>query len=136
MEAHDAPSVKRPFDHTHLAIAGRDDPFAKPRWQRAHCCDPVDDLGKDDVRLSSWRHIMTGLVDDHHVVTVYMRGIGIDTPPQDGFGKRDMARQLAVLLDAILVDLCAVIGHDMGALVAYAFARLFPTRTTHLGELV
>jgi pimeloyl-ACP methyl ester carboxylesterase len=46
-----------------------------------------------------------------------------------------MARDLAGLLDVLGIDRTAIVGHDLGAGVACAFARLFPERVTRLAVL-
>ncbi|MFD2143726.1 alpha/beta fold hydrolase [Ancylobacter oerskovii] len=47
------------------------------------------------------------------------------------YDKRTLAADCAAVLDAAGVDgPVTVAGHDIGAMVAYAFARRFPERTT------
>lgn len=82
-----------------------------------------------------WRDVLADLAADHTVIAPDLRGIGVERPPTSGFDKATMAADLAALLDHLDVDRAAIVGHDIGALVALAFARRHPARTTHLAFL-
>lgn len=87
-----------------------------------------------------WRHIAPRLAESHDVIVPDLRGYGqSDAPPDDAahtaYSKREMARDIAGLMDALGLDRATVIGHDRGARVAYRFALDHPGRLDRLGIL-
>jgi pimeloyl-ACP methyl ester carboxylesterase len=77
----------------------------------------------------AWRHVMMLLARHRSVVVVEPRGMGESDKPKDGYDLATVAQDLVSLLDAVghsgRIDL---IGHDIGAWIAYAMAADFPTR--------
>lgn len=57
-----------------------------------------------------------------------MRGFGKSAPPATGYDTRTVATDIRDLLDRIGVDRVHLVGHDIGARVAFAFALQFPER--------
>jgi pimeloyl-ACP methyl ester carboxylesterase len=65
-----------------------------------------------------------------------LRGAGGSARPLGGYDKRTLAADLAGVLDAEdIVSPVTIAGHDIGAMVAYAFARRYPERTARLAIL-
>ena len=82
-----------------------------------------------------WRHVMPLLASaGFHVVAVDYRGAGRSTRPNVGYDKQTMARDVYALLREHLKlgGPLAIVGHDIGSMVAYAFARQFPGDVGHL----
>lgn len=70
-----------------------------------------------------WRHVIELLAVDHLVIAPDYRGAGLSDRPLDGYDKRTMAADLAELVDLVAqAPVEHVIGHDIGAMVATAFA--------------
>ena len=74
-----------------------------------------------------WRHVVDLLAVDHFVIAPDYRGAGLSDRPLGGYDKRTMAADLhelaAQLADAPVEH---VIGHDIGAMVAAAYAMDHP----------
>jgi pimeloyl-ACP methyl ester carboxylesterase len=72
------------------------------------------------------------LATDHFVIAPDLRGLG-DSQRTDGrYDKRTVAQDVAELLDILGVATARVVGHDMGAAVAYALAARHRDRVSHL----
>jgi pimeloyl-ACP methyl ester carboxylesterase len=76
----------------------------------------------------SWRAVMPALARRYRVIAPDLRGVGGSTVTLGGFDKRTMAGDVAGLLDALGVTEAHVAGHDIGGMVAYAFAKSYPGR--------
>ena len=81
----------------------------------------------------AWRAVMPALAEHFTVIAPDLRGVGGSTVTFDGFDKRTMAGDLAGVLDALSSPKACVVGHDIGGMVAYAFANSHPDRITKLG---
>lgn len=74
-----------------------------------------------------WRHVIPLLARDHLVVAPDYRGAGLSDRPADGYDKHTMAGDLHDLVAAITDrPIEHVIGHDLGAMVAVAYALAHP----------
>lgn len=70
-----------------------------------------------------WRHVIGLLAVDHTVIAPDYRGAGLSDRPLDGYDKQTMAADLAELVEQVAgAPVTHVIGHDIGAMVAAAFA--------------
>jgi pimeloyl-ACP methyl ester carboxylesterase/uncharacterized RmlC-like cupin family protein len=79
-----------------------------------------------------WVPLANELVRDHTVVVPDLRGMGLSAVATDGFTKKNQAEDLALVLDALQIRNVDVVGHDIGNMVAFAFAEAHRDRTTHL----
>lgn len=61
-----------------------------------------------------------------------MRGFGQSPPTPSGYETSTVAADIRELLDQIGIDRAHVVGYDLGARVAFAFAVRFPQRTRSL----
>jgi pimeloyl-ACP methyl ester carboxylesterase len=75
-----------------------------------------------------WVPLAIALVKDHTVIVPDLRGMGLSSHPEDGYEKVAQARDLAGILDQLRVQELALVTHDIGNMVGYAFAALFPRR--------
>ena len=80
----------------------------------------------------AWREVMPLLAAHYRVIAPDLRGVGGSTVTFDGFDKRTMAGDVAGLLDALGVRSASVVGHDIGGMVAYAFAKSHSDRIDKL----
>ncbi|MHA6767424.1 alpha/beta fold hydrolase [Sphingobium ummariense] len=70
------------------------------------------------------------------LVTPDLRGAGGSARPLTGYDKSTLAADLAGVLDSLGIETPAVVvGHDIGAMVAFTFAHRFPKRTPRLAIL-
>jgi pimeloyl-ACP methyl ester carboxylesterase len=85
----------------------------------------------------AWRKTVTPLVErGFRLVIPDLRGAGGSARPAAGYDKGTLAGDLVGVLDALGISQpITVVGHDIGAMVAYAFARRFPERTERLAIL-
>jgi|GEM_PF-43657 len=79
-----------------------------------------------------WAPLASELVRDHTVVVPDLRGMGLSAVATDGFTKKNQAEDVALVLDALHVRNVDVVGHDIGNMVAFAFAEAHRDRTTRL----
>lgn len=72
----------------------------------------------------SWRKVMPALAREHTVVAVDLRGAGRSTVPRSGYDKDTLAADVHGLLRGLgLARGVSIVGHDLGAWTAYAYAR-------------
>jgi pimeloyl-ACP methyl ester carboxylesterase len=77
-----------------------------------------------------WAGVAAAVAADHTVVVPDLRGMGLSSQPAGGYDKKTQAVDIACLLDALKIDKTALVSHDIGNMVAYAFAAQFPDRVT------
>jgi pimeloyl-ACP methyl ester carboxylesterase len=77
-----------------------------------------------------WGQAATALAGHRTVVVPDLRGMGRSSQPVGGYDKKTQARDVAGVLDALKLDRVAVVSHDIGNMVAYAFAAQFRERVT------
>lgn len=82
-----------------------------------------------------WRHIIPALVEaGFRVVAPDYRGAGHSWRPAGGYDKRTMAADIHRLLHQHLriESPVAIVGHDIGLMVAYAYAQAYRAEVSHL----
>ena len=82
-----------------------------------------------------WHRVIPMLVAaGYHVVAPDYRGAGHSTRPHGGYDKRTMAADLHTLLhDHLRIERpMIVVGHDIGLMVAYAYAQAYRDEVSHL----
>src|SRR3974390_1924581 len=77
-----------------------------------------------------WVPLADALVKDHTVIVPDLRGMGLSSHPEGGYEKVAQARDLAAILDQLGFQNMALVTHDIGNMVGYAFAALFPHGVT------
>lgn len=79
-----------------------------------------------------WTPLAIELAKNHRVVVPDLRGIGLSAKPEDGYEKKNQAKDIRGVLDTLGIDQADVVGHDIGVMVAYAYAASYPSKTTKL----
>jgi pimeloyl-ACP methyl ester carboxylesterase len=79
-----------------------------------------------------WRPIMPLLAQHHTVIVPDLRGAGGSAKPEAGYDKKNMAVDIHELTRTLGFDRVSVVGHDIGLMVAYAYAAQFPEGTDRL----
>src|SRR4051794_32271310 len=83
--------------------------------------------------LAVWHLRMVPLLQEHFRVTTYdLRGHGNSSMPPAGYTTRNMACDLAGLMDALSISEADIVGHSFGADIALHFSLLYPSRTRRL----
>ena len=77
-----------------------------------------------------WVPLADGLVKDHAVIVPDLRGMGLSSDPEDGYEKVAQARDLATILDQLGFQEIDLVTYDIGNMVGYAFAAMFPQRVS------
>src|SRR5215472_496353 len=79
-----------------------------------------------------WRPLMPKLAETHTVIAPDLPGIGDSDIPADGLDMTHAATRLHSLIKSLGIQKAAVVGHDIGLMVAYAYAAQFPEDTEKL----
>ena len=79
-----------------------------------------------------WTPLAVALAKDHRVIVPDLRGMGLSSKPLAGYEKKNQAGDVRAVLDALGVDRAVVVGHDIGTMVAYAYAARYRDKTIKL----
>jgi len=79
-----------------------------------------------------WAPLAADLARDHTVVVPDLRGMGLSSIPDSGYDKKTQAGDIRAVLEALGIEHSVVIGHDIGTMVAFAYATRYPQRTDRL----
>ena len=105
--------------------------FAEANGVRLHYLvtgqgDPVLLLHGFGPSSQMWRPLMRELANSHTVIAADLRGAGQSDAPPEGYAKSSMARDMHALMTGLGYDKVSLVGHDIGMMVAYAYAAQFP----------
>jgi len=116
---------------SHAGSVGR---FAEVNGVRLHYL--IDGKGSPVVLLHGytqtshmWHPIMLALAERHTVIVPDLRGTGGSAKPESGYDKKNMAVDIHELTSSLGFDRVIIVGHDIGLMVAYAYAAQFPQAT-------
>jgi pimeloyl-ACP methyl ester carboxylesterase len=76
-----------------------------------------------------WLPLVPSLAQRHTVIVPDLRGAGASAKPESGYDKKTLAQDIHALTDSLGFDRVTVVGHDIGLMVAYAYAAQFPRAT-------
>src|SRR5213594_2532398 len=79
-----------------------------------------------------WNPIMPLLAKNHTVIVPDLRGAGGSSKPESGYDKKNMAVDIHDLVTSLGFKRASIVGHDIGLMVAYAYAAQFPQETERL----
>lgn len=79
-----------------------------------------------------WRPLMPKLADKFTVIAPDLPGIGDSEIPKDGLDMKAAAIRIHALAKSLGVTKARVVGHDIGLMVAYAYAAQFPDEVEKL----
>ena len=79
-----------------------------------------------------WAPLAAALAPDYTVVVPDLRGMGLSSHPADGYDKRTQAADVRAVLTHLRIERAAIVGHDIGTMVAYAYAARYPDKTEKL----
>ncbi|MFE9686587.1 alpha/beta fold hydrolase [Streptomyces sp. NPDC006285] len=81
----------------------------------------------------AWARVMPDFARNHTVIVPDLRGTGDSDRPEGGYAKTNQADDIRGILTALnLTGPVAVAGHDIGAMVAFAWATAHPEDVSHL----
>jgi pimeloyl-ACP methyl ester carboxylesterase len=80
-----------------------------------------------------WRHVLPALAEHYTVIAPSLRGAGLSDAPPTGYDKKTLAADIHGLLVEIGHDKSIrLVGHDIGLMVAYAYAAAHPSDVVKL----
>jgi pimeloyl-ACP methyl ester carboxylesterase len=80
----------------------------------------------------SWGPLASDLVRKYTVVVPDLRGIGSSSRPPGGYDKKTQAGDIRAVVTALGYDRASVVSHDIGIMVAYAYASCYPDKVERL----
>jgi pimeloyl-ACP methyl ester carboxylesterase len=79
-----------------------------------------------------WRPIIPLLAEKFTVIAPDLPGVGDSGIPADGLDMKTAAIRVHALAKSLGIDKARVVGHDIGLMVAYAYAAQFPSEVEKL----
>jgi pimeloyl-ACP methyl ester carboxylesterase len=79
-----------------------------------------------------WRPLIPKLREKFTIVAPDLPGIGDSDIPKDGLDMKSAAIRIHALAKSLGISKTRVVGHDIGLMVAYAYAALFPSEVEKL----
>jgi pimeloyl-ACP methyl ester carboxylesterase len=79
-----------------------------------------------------WRPLMAKLAESRTVIAPDLRGAGQSSTPADGYTKAAMARDIHALTSKLGYQRVQIVGHDIGLMVAYAYAAQYPSEVERI----
>jgi pimeloyl-ACP methyl ester carboxylesterase len=73
-----------------------------------------------------WRPLIAKLSAKHTVIAPDLRGFGQSSTPEGGYTKKAMAQDIHALVKSLKYERIRLVGHDIGLMVAYAYAAQYP----------
>jgi pimeloyl-ACP methyl ester carboxylesterase len=80
----------------------------------------------------SWAPLAADLMKDHTVIVPDLRGIGRSSKPESGYDKKTQAKDMRAVVTGLGFDKTFVVAHDIGNMVAYAYAAMYPDKVERL----
>jgi pimeloyl-ACP methyl ester carboxylesterase len=82
-----------------------------------------------------WRPLMRELGKTHLVIAPDLRGFGDTTKAENGYDKKTMAQDVHGLAKSLGIEKAGITGHDIGLMVAYAYAAQYPAEVERVALL-
>ncbi len=79
-----------------------------------------------------WRPLMAELAKTHTVIAPDLRGFGQSSAPATGYTKAVMAQDVHALVTRLGYPRVGIVGHDIGLMVAYAYAAQYPSEVDRI----
>lgn len=77
----------------------------------------------------AYHRVMPLLAKKFTVIAVDLRGVGGSAATMGGYDSPNLAEDIHQLAQQLKLENVYIVGHDIGGMVAYAFARLYPKST-------
>ena len=79
-----------------------------------------------------WLPLMAQLAATHRVIAPDLRGAGGSEKPESGYDKKTMAQDIHALVQSLGAKQIIIVGHDIGLMVAYAYAAQYPDQVNKI----
>jgi pimeloyl-ACP methyl ester carboxylesterase len=111
--------------------------FAEANGVRLHYLiagqgDPVVLLHGYAQTSHMWLPLIAKLARSRTVIAPDLRGIGESATPPDGYTKAAMAEDIRALTQSLGLKRIRIVGHDIGLMVAYAYAAQHPAEVDRI----
>jgi pimeloyl-ACP methyl ester carboxylesterase len=73
-----------------------------------------------------WLPLIAKLATNHRVIAPDLRGFGDSAKPATGYDKKTLAQDIHGLMRSLGIQKLGIAGHDIGLMVAYAYAAQYP----------
>lgn len=80
----------------------------------------------------SWAPLAAALLSNYTVVIPDLRGLGRSSRPPGGYDKKTQAADIRAVVMGLSHDRASIVSHDIGIMVAYAYAALYPDKVERL----
>ena len=125
------------INSTPLAQTQIEDRFANVNGVKLHYLvagkgDPVILLHGYAQNSHMWRPLMAALAKTHSIIAPDLRGFGRSSKPTTGFDKKTMAQDVHSLAISLGLRRVVIVGHDIGLMVAYAYAAQYPNEVDRI----
>jgi len=94
--------------------------------------DPVILLHGYAQNSHMWRPLMAELARTRLVIAPDLRGFGQSAKPLNGYDKKTMAQDVHALAASLGFKRETIVGHDIGLMVAYAYAAQYPVEVNRI----
>jgi pimeloyl-ACP methyl ester carboxylesterase len=116
---------------------GIEDRFADVNGVRLHYLsagkgDPVILVHGYAETSRMWRPLIVELAKTHTVIAPDLRGFGQSSIPSGGYDKKTMAQDIHALGTSLGYSRASIVGHDIGLMVAYAYAAQYPSEVDRI----
>jgi pimeloyl-ACP methyl ester carboxylesterase len=79
-----------------------------------------------------WQPLIVELAKTRTVIAPDLRGFGSSAKPDGGYDKKTMAQDIHALAASLGHKRVGLVGHDIGLMVAYAYAAQYPTEVDRI----
>jgi len=79
-----------------------------------------------------WRPLIPELAKTHTIIAPDLRGFGDSSRPEGGYDKKTMAQDIHALAASLGYARAGIVGHDIGLMVAYAYAAQYPSEVDRI----
>ena len=79
-----------------------------------------------------WLPLIAELASNHTVIAPDLRGAGQSSKPAGGYTKKEMAQDIHALARELGYERIQIVGHDIGLMVAYAYAAQYPNEVKRI----
>ena len=94
--------------------------------------DPVILLHGYAQNSHMWRPLIRELAKSHTTIAPDLRGFGLSSKPPTGYDKKTMAQDIHALATSLGLRRTIIVGHDIGLMVAYAYAAQYPNEVERI----
>ncbi len=101
-------------------------------YTRAGSGEPLVLLHGFPMTSYSWRKVIPALAERFIVIAPDLRGCGDSDRPTSGYDKRTVAEDIHQLVQHLGLGPVNVVSHDVGMMVAYAYASRYPAEVKRL----